>query len=661
MTFLAPLALAVLLTLAGPVIAHALRQGHSRAFVFPATRFVDPRQASTKERRRLKDQMLMVIRLLSLACLALLGATPFVSCSRLSLARDHGASMAVVLVIDDSGSMQVEDDGRSRLEQALKGARELLLGTRSGDAVGIVLAGRPARLALAPTTDLGRAQDVLEEITASDRPTELELAVTLAHDALTPLPQADKQVVLLSDRATTGALPQSAIDVWTPLPELARSFENCAVVRARQEPGQVSAEIACTAGGAGPERLVELISQTGTVIATAKLAEMVQLPLGDQTSTDGLSVRLTGARSPAKDQLPADDRIDVEPKAASFVVGLCADAARSGLPTSGTTVLHAALSALDRDLTIDPITVLPDHPAALESMAALLIDDPPGLTPEAASVIEGFVKRGGVVLALLGRQVAAAPLGATFDPLVVGAPTWSSADVRGAGPASTGTFGNLAQGWSDMPSHGRVVVPEQPPETSVLLRFADGQPLVLQRPIEHGLLVTTLLPSSVELSDFALRPAFLALVDRVLEEARLRGSSAATEVGQQWEVPDGTLVQGPTGRLDPITVDGRSLVVPDRVGRYTLRAQARESSRFALRSAQEATLQPNGQATQRATQSSRQAPQMTDISREIALALLGLMLLEFGVRAYKGLRPNGANRARYAPAASPRADRGPLL
>jgi hypothetical protein len=638
MTFLAPLALAALLALFGPVIAHALRQGQSRAFVFPATRFVDPRQASTKERRRLKDRMLLAIRLLSIACLTLLGATPFVSCSRLSLARDRGASMAVVLIVDDSGSMQVEDDGRTRLERALKGARELLLGTRSGDAVGIVLAGRPARLALAPTTDLGRAQDVLEEIAASDRPTDLELAVTLARDALTPLPQADKQIVLLSDRATTGSLPESAIDVWTPLPELARPFENCAVVRARQEPGQVSAEIACTSGAAGPERQVELIRESGTVVATAKLAETVQLPLGDQTSNDRLSVRLTGAASPALDQLPADDRIEVEPKASSFVVGLCADAARSGLPTSGTTVPNAALSALDRDLTVDPITVLPDHPAGLESMAALLIDDPPGLTPEASSVIEGFVKRGGVVLALLGRQVAAAPLGAVFDPLVVGAPTWSSADVRGTGPATSGAFGNLAQGWSDMPSHGRVVVPEQPPETSVPLRFADGQPLVLERTIEQGLLVTTLLPSSVELSDFALRPGFLALVDRVLEEARLRGSSAATEVGEAWEVPDTAIVEGPTGRLDPVSVDGRSLVVPDLVGRYTLRAQARESARFALRSAQEATLQPSGQATKASMRPSRQATQATDISREIALVLLGLMLLEFGLRASKGLR-----------------------
>jgi hypothetical protein len=658
MNFVAPLALLALLALAGPLIAHALRQGRSRTLPFPAARFVSALQATTKERRRLKDPWLLAIRLLSILCLALLGATPLASCSRLSIARDRGASVAVLLVIDDSGSMQVEDAGQTRLERAVTGARELLLGTRNGDAVGIVLAGRPARLLLPPTTDLGRARSALAEIRESDRPTELDAALALAQDALVRLPQGDKQVVLLSDLAAPALGLSGTALVSTPLPALARPFENCALIRARLEPGQVSAEIACTAGAAPAGRRVELLDEKEVVLVATDLLESVQLPLPGDPPAGRLTVRLTRAQGTARDQLRTDDLIEVEPKTSSFVVGVCADARHSGLPTSGTTVLQAALEALGEDVKVDPVSVLPDHPAELEGMAALLIDDPPGLTPEAASVIEGFVRQGGVVLALLGSQVEVAPLGAVFEPLVVGAPSWSSEDVRGTKAGSVDIFGALALGWSDLPASGRVLLPEQPQHTKVPLRFADGQPLVLERPLDHGLILSTLLPSSVEVSDFALRPAFLALLDRVLYEARLRGSSAATEVGQPWDAPKGSVIEGPAGQLESLEQNGRSLVVPDRAGRYALRTQGKTSWRFALRSAQEATLQPSSVPEAAAPPRSTRSSQYTDISREIALSLLILMLLELALRAYKRLRvgvPSAAPSSSSTAGSSPRA------
>lgn len=646
MTFLIPLALLALAAAVGPIVAHALRQGRSRAVAFPATRFVRAHQATTKERRRLQDKWLLAIRLLSIMCLAALGATPLASCSRLSLSRDRGASVAVLLVVDDSASMQVEAGRQTRLDQALSAARELLQTARSGDAVGIVLAGRPARLLLPPTTDLARAKSALSDVTASDRSTDLDAALSLADDALARLPQTDKQIVLLSDLATTSPLRKTTQTLTIPLPELAKPFDNCGLLRARRESGQVSVEIACTPGSVRAGRQVELLDRAGKRLASAELVETVDLPIGDDSSGQA-TVRLTEARGSTRDQIPGDDVISVEPKASSFVVGLCADAKRSGLPTSGTTVLRAGLEALEENLAVDPVAVLPDHPAELEGMAALVIDDPPGLTPEAASVLEGFVQQGGVVLTLLGRQVEAAPLGAVFQPLVAGAPTWSDVGARGVEPNSAGMLGVLAQGWSDLPAHGRVVVPDQPGETRVAVRFADGQPLVLERPLGQGLFITTLLPSSVEVSDFALRPAFLALLDRVLYEARLRSSFAASEVGEPWEVPEGTTVTGPDGDLPILLEGGRALVVPARAGRYTLRVSGKDSPRFALRNAAEATLQPRKVAPLAAAQRSAHAKQSTDISREVALALLLLMLVELGIRARKRLpsRPRAGQGA----------------
>src|SRR5690606_18235477 len=376
-------------------------------------------------------------------------------CSRLALQRDRGASVAVVLVIDDSASMQAEDDGRSRLERALAGARDLMLATRGGDAVGVVLAGRPARLLLSPTTELGRAKDVLSQIESSDRPTDLATALGLADDALGPLPQADKQIVVLSDLATPDALPSTKAALSVPLAELARPFDNCGLLRARREAGQVSVEVTCTAGTVRAGRQIELRRADGTRLAAVDLVEAVSFPLAEDAAAGELSVHLTKPAGAVRDQIASDDRVDVEPNASDFSVALAADAKRSGLPTSGTTVLKAALEALEQDLSVSPITVLPDHPRELEGIAALLLDDPPGLTPEAASVIEDFAKEGGVVLALLGSQVQTATLGAVFQPLVAGAPSWADADAPGVDPNSTGSFGSLAQGWADLAAKGR--------------------------------------------------------------------------------------------------------------------------------------------------------------------------------------------------------------
>ena len=635
MTFVAPLALLVILAVVGPLVAHALRQGRGPTLPFPAIRFVEAQKATTKERRRLQDRSLLAIRILSLLGLALLGATPLASCSRLALSRDRGASVAVVLVVDDSASMQVEDDERTRLDRALSGARDLLLGTRSGDAIGVVLAGRPARLLLSPTTELGRAKEILAEVEPSDRATDLDAALALADDALSRLPQVDKQIVVLSDLATQSALAPTKAGVSIPLPELARPFDNCALVRARREPGQVSAEVACSAGAVRTGRRVELRTADGKKLSAVDLVEAVNFPLSEELAPAQLTVHLTEPNAGVRDQVPSDDAVDVEPKASDFTVALSADPKQSGLPTSGTTVLRAALEALDQELSIRPVAVLPDHGGELEGVAAIVVDDPPGLTPEASSVLEDFARQGGVVLALLGSQVQSAPLGAVFQPLVAGAPSWSDSGAPGVDPKSTGTFGALAQGWADLAAKGRVVLAKQPDETRLALAFADGQPLLLERPLGQGLILTSLLPSSVAVSDFALRPAFLGLLDRVLYEARLRKSFATTEVGEPWEVTAGALVEGPHGPTAVQVEGARSFVVPDRAGRYTIRAGGKEWPRFALRSAEEAALQPRPTPQQRAGGGAVSARQSTDISREIALALLLLMLLELGLRAYK--------------------------
>src|SRR5262249_19715368 len=133
----------------------------------------------------LEDRALFAVRALAVIGLAVLGATPFIHCSRLAIARRSGASVALAIVLDDSLSMQAkltsDDEGHphtpgpggvTRWARALASARELTAGLAAGDEVAIVLAGAPARVALGSTTNMAAVAEALDGLVPSDRATD---------------------------------------------------------------------------------------------------------------------------------------------------------------------------------------------------------------------------------------------------------------------------------------------------------------------------------------------------------------------------------------------------------------------------------------------------------------------------------------------------------
>jgi len=273
MSFVVAAALAIALLMAAPFVAHLLRRGRAREQDFPPAALVPIAPPVARQRSRIEDRVLLAIRASLIVALALIGATPLVRCSRLSLSREAGASVALALVVDDSLSMRaVPGGGASRFERALDGARELLASARQGDAVALVLAGRPARLALAATTDLAAAKRTLAELHPSDRDTDLDSAVKLARSALKEMPHVDKRVAVLSDLA---AEPLSAGDppAWVPLPDLARTMQDCAVVTTERRGKSVTVNVACTSADVARDRSVEIIT-CGTFGAAAAAANV---------------------------------------------------------------------------------------------------------------------------------------------------------------------------------------------------------------------------------------------------------------------------------------------------------------------------------------------------------------------------------------------------
>jgi len=116
MTFLVPALLAGLALTAVPVILHLVMRQQPKHQYFPAFRFLKRRLRTNQRKLRLRQLILLLLRmaLIALICLAL--ARPRILNQRLNLA--GGQAVAAVFVVDVSPSMEYSVAGKSRLDEA---------------------------------------------------------------------------------------------------------------------------------------------------------------------------------------------------------------------------------------------------------------------------------------------------------------------------------------------------------------------------------------------------------------------------------------------------------------------------------------------------------------------------------------------------------------
>jgi len=664
MSFLVAAALAVGLLVVAPVLAHLLRRSRAEERDFPPARLVPKAQPVARQRSRLEDRALLSVRALMILALAALGATPLVRCSRLSIARNAGGSVALALVVDDSLSMRAKTaSGSTRFDLAVSGAKELLGTTREGDAVAIILAGAPARLALAATTDLGAARKALSELHPSDRATDLASAVQLARSALKQLPHVDRRVALLSDLADS-EIPDGEPAAWAPLEELRRPVADCGIVSADGRGRRVALRVACSSARAAAGRSVEIVvaaaeaeprpdggaapsARKGDVVGSAKLDARggeqllaAEVPM----ASIGLEARFTG-----EDSLEEDDHAPVAPEAGARVVGVLADAATSSVTTGGPTVMEQALDALSLDVTIRPLSLVPEDPKELGQLAVLLLDDPGGLNPEARGELVSFVERGGVAAAWLGPRTENVQLGTTLEPFVRGAVQWQPTRAKGVLPATISWLGAPGATLADIAPRGRARLEGALPSGSkVLARWDDDQPFMAELAMGRGLVFSFGLPASVDQSDVALRPGFLALLDHVIDQAMRRAGARRTEAGVPWIFPAASRVEieGPGGtlRTDQPAGEQQKAAIPERAGRYRVVIDGSAETRIVGIDAKEVTTPPREPGKQQDKVLTGGIQSQVDVSSEVALALLALLLVELVIRTLGRFRPRRSRR-----------------
>jgi hypothetical protein len=655
-TFLTALALVVGVLVVAPYVAHRLRQRRAEEVPFPPARLVSPSPPEARRRSRLEDRALYATRTAAVVALALLGATPFVRCSRLSLQRAAGASVALAIVLDDSMSMNAplgSGSRESRFERARSGAKELLASAREGDAVALVLAGAPARVALAATTDLAAARRAIDDAASADRATDLEGAVSVARGLIASSPQVDRRIVVLSDLADghPAAPPlgeSGAPPVWFPLPELRASGTDCAVLRADRVGQRVTVVTACGPGAtlAGREVVVEDVAGQPVGRGAPGGGDSSEVKVILPPGAVGVRARLTGS-----DAVARDDVAPVTAEAGRGVLAVVADATDESVATGGPPVVEQALSALQLDVDVRSFPALPDRPEELAGALGVVLDDPPGMTPEQRHTIEAFLDKGGLVLLALGPHAAAAPLGATLEPVLAQAVAWMNADRAEVDPATAvSALLGPAAGLEGLGAPKRATLaPADVARAEALVKWNDGAPFVARRAMGRGEAWLVTLPFSVDASDLPLRAAFLGLLDAWVRAARERASPTRSEVATAWKFPGASRVevQGPAGPIAAVREDGVWQVVPDLAGEYEVTvdgADRRAERRIATPIERELDLRPRASAPAATGEQAGLRRGAVDASGSIALVLLALMAAEMGLRLYarRGLSTGAA-------------------
>ena len=646
MTFTYAAALAVALLAVAPFIAHLLQRRRADERDFPPARLVAPSPPVARRRRHIDDRALYAVRTAAVLALALLGATPFVRCSSLALGREGGASIALAVVLDDSLSMLADVDQKTRWERALRAAEDLVDGARDGDAVGVVLAGSPPRIALAPTTDLAAARGVVRSLSPSHRPTDLEGALELAQSIVNGLPQTDRRVVLLSDLADghPDAPPlgeSTEVPLWIPLTDLTVPAPNCAVLRADRQRERATVRVACFPAGESRRRSIELFAGDKVV---------GRAPLPDEAGGIDVGLDLIGApgdllaRVTGKDAIGADDVAPVLATTGDLSIGIVADPAGAKLVTGGAPPVEQGLASLERDIRLRPLPLLPDRLEDLSGFAGMVIEDPPGFTPEARRSLAAWIDRGGVVLLALGPHAPLAPLGANFEPLVPGSIGWAPSPSPGLDDKASVLFGSAAAGLLDIRPRGRATIDFNAlgSGAQVTARWKDGAPWLIERPLGRGFIFLLTVPTSPDESDLALRPAFLMLLDRLVDATRTRNGAYRITVGEAWafEGAKSLDVVGPDKtKLRVADEPGRKVIVPDRIGVYEITLDHDKLTRVVAASEREVDQRPRRVSEKTLSPSMGDTRSKIDLSPYLAIALLALLVGELGLRLWARQTP----------------------
>jgi hypothetical protein len=545
MNFLNPLFLFGLAAAAIPVIIHLFTRRRPREIRFPSLEFLSEVNQSELRRLQLKQWLLLLLRALAVACIALAMARPAL---RGAIGATSRAATSVVVLCDQSGSMGAAGAGGGTLSiEARRTIEDLLTTLGPADELLLVPYDRaPHPVTPRFSSDLGRLRAAAQALSPSAFFTDHARALEFAGRSLAESHALNRELFWISDFQRTGfanGAPAAATGPWDQaraylIPLVPRNRANAALTEAALAPTEsgTALSVAATSFGAAAGDLAVTVRDGGADIGRG----FVNLPTEGEAATLLPLSRLPalgGIVSIPDDALALDNaRAFAAGRAGTLRLVLREDgppsplrlALEAGSPASGLAVEVADAASL---------------PAKLGDADVLVLNDLEQVGPGELQAALDFVRGGGGVLIALGsradaafwngsllNELGAGTLGAT-DRAAPGA-AWRLLRVSAGHPALAGFPARPGEPLSAAQFQS-VRGFATGPRARALLEFDRAHPALIEAP--HAMILLT--PLDPTASDFAVSGAFLPLVHQAVKVLG-RGTAAASLMpGDRYSAP----------------------------------------------------------------------------------------------------------------------------
>ncbi len=571
MSFAAPLFLLAALAGLIPVVFHLIHRRKAQEMRFSTLRLLRISVERTRRRKYVEDLSLLIVRVAVLLLIAVGLAGP--ALTGLAALWGGGRASAVAIVLDNSASMALTSEGRARFEAAREGAGMVLDRLREGDLVALLPTGGP------PAPELGRllrgreaVRQALDQCRISYERADLAVMIRKARALLARAEAPIKEIYIFTDnqalsweglkptesgadaQESGGALqpPVILVDLsGDPVPNVAlRSIAMESPASVAGALFQTHVEIVNEATVPQQKHLMLFVDGTRTAVSPT-----LHLPPGGTVRHDfsftleNAGVHRGEVRLAEDDGSPLDNRLYFAATLDQQIPVAIVKPRRDEVPQADDAYyLERALAPAGSTVGAFRVTILtPESIGAgdLSSHAVIFCVNLPALTPFEADRLCEYVRNGGHLVWICGRNVQPAAynamnavtrrdlLPAMLDelrqPLPGGVESWHVGFLDKNNPA-LGPLTEPASIYQSILVYKHFVIRWGTQEGGrVLAGLDDGQPLLVERPVGSGWVLLLGTSVHVEWTNLPIKPIFLPLITRLV--FHLAGAEAERTFG----------------------------------------------------------------------------------------------------------------------------------
>ena len=531
MNFLAPAFLAGLAAIAIPVIIHLINRERKVVVEFPSLMFLQRIPYRSVRRQKIRHLLLLVLRCVALALLVAAFARPFFERRRAGISTT--GAREVVILLDRSSSMGYA----GRWAKAKDAAKKVVNGLTSGDRATLVLFASDASVASEPMATPDRIVAAINAAKLSAEGTRYSSALKLASQIIASSTLPRREVVVISDFQKIGWVNHNEIvfpqgTTVTPVDLGGATSSDVAVSQvttdrdstAERDRVTVAARLINT--GSAAKSIAATLAIGGRDVQTQRVAlpasgvqQVAFAPIAVPSGATKGVVRIT------PDSLEQDDVLNftIAPDEAVPVLIVEPSSPRE----NQSLFLSRALSIGDRpSFRIDQKRIDALTPRDFDGRALIVLDEvAPPAGPVGARLRALIDGGGGLIVVPGGSRTETWPAewrallptigqvvdrtddaGGTLSSVDYAHPIFEIFNAPRSGDFSTARFYRY-----------RALTPQT--GTTVLARFDDGSPALVERLVGRGKLLTWASTLDSYWTNLPLQPVFLPFVHQLGKHA----------------------------------------------------------------------------------------------------------------------------------------------